>query len=40
MERLLAFDFERVLPGHGARFHAPARRMRVELEKLIARMRE
>jgi glyoxylase-like metal-dependent hydrolase (beta-lactamase superfamily II)/ferredoxin len=39
MERLLAFDFEWVLPGHGPRFHAPARRMRAELEKLVARMR-
>jgi glyoxylase-like metal-dependent hydrolase (beta-lactamase superfamily II)/ferredoxin len=38
MEKLLAFDFEWVLPGHGPRFHAPARRMRVELEKLVARM--
>jgi glyoxylase-like metal-dependent hydrolase (beta-lactamase superfamily II) len=39
MEKLLAFDFEWVLPGHGPRHHAPARRMRGELEKLIARMR-
>jgi len=39
MERLLAFDFEWVLPGHGPRFHAPARRMRAALEDLIARMR-
>jgi len=39
MEKLLAFDFEWVLPGHGPRFHAPARRMRAELEKLVARMR-
>ncbi len=39
MEKLLAFDFEWVLPGHGPRFHAPRRRMRSELEKLIARMR-
>ena len=38
MERLLAFDFEWVLPGHGPRFHASARRMHTELEKLIARM--
>jgi glyoxylase-like metal-dependent hydrolase (beta-lactamase superfamily II) len=28
MERLLAFDFEWVLPGHGPRFHGPAARMR------------
>jgi len=39
MERLLAFDFEWILPGHGPRFHAPARRMRAALEELIARMR-
>jgi glyoxylase-like metal-dependent hydrolase (beta-lactamase superfamily II) len=38
MEKLLAFGFEWVLPGHGPRFHAPARRMRVELEKLITHM--
>ncbi len=38
MKKLLAFDFEWVLPGHGPRFHASARRMRIELEKLIARM--
>ena len=40
MEKLLAFDFEWVLPGHGPRFHAPPRKMRAELEKLIARMRQ
>jgi glyoxylase-like metal-dependent hydrolase (beta-lactamase superfamily II) len=39
MERLLAFDFEWVLPGHGPRFHAPAPRMRQELEKVVARMK-
>jgi glyoxylase-like metal-dependent hydrolase (beta-lactamase superfamily II) len=39
MERLLAFDFEWVLPGHGPRFHAPGRKMRAELERLVARMR-
>ena len=39
MERLLAFDFEWVLPGHGPRFHAPGRKMRAELESLVARMR-
>jgi glyoxylase-like metal-dependent hydrolase (beta-lactamase superfamily II)/ferredoxin len=39
MEKLLAFDFEWVLPGHGPRFHAPARRMRAEIEGLIARMK-
>jgi hypothetical protein len=39
MEKLLAFDFEWVLRGHGPRFHAPARAMRAELEKLIGRMK-
>jgi glyoxylase-like metal-dependent hydrolase (beta-lactamase superfamily II)/ferredoxin len=39
MERLLAFDFEWVLPGHGPRLHAPAARMRQELEKLVRRMK-
>jgi glyoxylase-like metal-dependent hydrolase (beta-lactamase superfamily II)/ferredoxin len=39
MERLLAFDFEWVLPGHGPRFHAPAPRTRAELERLVARMK-
>jgi glyoxylase-like metal-dependent hydrolase (beta-lactamase superfamily II)/ferredoxin len=39
MERLLAFDFEWVLPGHGPRFHASAPRMRAELERLIGRMK-
>ena len=39
MEKLLAFDFEWVLPGHGPRFHAPAPAMRAELEGLIARMK-
>jgi glyoxylase-like metal-dependent hydrolase (beta-lactamase superfamily II)/ferredoxin len=39
MAKLLDFDFEWVLPGHGARFHAPKERMRHELERLIARMK-
>jgi glyoxylase-like metal-dependent hydrolase (beta-lactamase superfamily II)/ferredoxin len=39
MEKLLAFDFEWVLPGHGPRFHAPARRMRAEMERLVGRMK-
>jgi len=38
MRNLLAFDFEWVLPGHGPRFHAPARGMHAELEKLVRRM--
>lgn len=40
MEKLLAFNFEWVLPGHGPRFHASPRRMRTELERLVARMRQ
>jgi glyoxylase-like metal-dependent hydrolase (beta-lactamase superfamily II)/ferredoxin len=39
MEKLLAYDFEWVLPGHGPRFHAPAARTRAALEKLIAQMK-
>jgi glyoxylase-like metal-dependent hydrolase (beta-lactamase superfamily II) len=39
MEKLLDFRFEWVLPGHGPRFRAPASRMRVELERLVARMK-
>ncbi len=39
MEKLLAFDFEWVLPGHGPRFRAPARGMRSEIERLVARMK-
>jgi glyoxylase-like metal-dependent hydrolase (beta-lactamase superfamily II)/ferredoxin len=39
MERLLAFDFEWVLPGHGARFHAPAVQTREALKALVARMK-
>ena len=39
MAKLLDFEFEWVLPGHGARFHAPRERMRDELGRLVARMR-
>ncbi|HEY2509403.1 MAG TPA: MBL fold metallo-hydrolase [Polyangiaceae bacterium] len=39
MEKLLAYDFEWVLPGHGPRYQAPAARMRAELERLIAKMK-
>lgn len=40
MERLLDFEFEWVLPGHGQRFRAPSvQAMRGELERLIRRMR-
>jgi len=40
MERLLDFDFEWVLPGHGRRYHAASTAgMRKEIEHVIARMR-
>jgi glyoxylase-like metal-dependent hydrolase (beta-lactamase superfamily II) len=39
MERLMAFDFEWVLPGHGPRFHAQAARMREVLGLLVLRMK-
>ncbi|HLL84855.1 MAG TPA: hypothetical protein VK420_19455, partial [Longimicrobium sp.] len=40
MERLLDFDFEWVLPGHGRRFRAPSvKAMREELRRVIAWMR-
>jgi len=39
LERLLAFDFEWVLPGHGARFHATSAGTRAALEGLLARIR-
>jgi glyoxylase-like metal-dependent hydrolase (beta-lactamase superfamily II)/ferredoxin len=35
MERLLVYDFEWVLPGHGRIHHAPAAEMRAELEKCV-----
>jgi glyoxylase-like metal-dependent hydrolase (beta-lactamase superfamily II) len=38
MDRLLSFDFEWVLPGHGPRFHASSPRMREEVKKLVQRM--
>jgi glyoxylase-like metal-dependent hydrolase (beta-lactamase superfamily II)/ferredoxin len=41
MERLLEFDFEWVVPGHGRRYRAAsAAAMRTELEQLIQRMRK
>ena len=40
MERLLDFTFEWVLPGHGARWHAPSSAaMRREVERCVAWMR-
>lgn len=38
MRRLLDAAFEWILPGHGARRHAPAPEMRRMIEELIARM--
>lgn len=38
MERLLDHSFEWILPGHGARHHAPAGEMRRLLEDLVRRM--
>ena len=38
MRRLLDHRFEWILPGHGARHHAPATAMRQQIEELIARM--
>jgi glyoxylase-like metal-dependent hydrolase (beta-lactamase superfamily II)/ferredoxin len=39
VERLLDYEFEWVLPGHGRRAHASREEMRAELTRLIARMR-
>lgn len=39
MERLLAYDFAWVLPGHGGRGHAPVEEMREALQALVERMR-
>jgi glyoxylase-like metal-dependent hydrolase (beta-lactamase superfamily II)/ferredoxin len=39
MERLLAYRFEWVLPGHGWRHHAPAGAMREELAGCVAWMK-
>jgi glyoxylase-like metal-dependent hydrolase (beta-lactamase superfamily II)/ferredoxin len=38
MEKLLDYSFEWILPGHGRRHHAPAPRMRRDLQDLIAQM--
>jgi glyoxylase-like metal-dependent hydrolase (beta-lactamase superfamily II)/ferredoxin len=40
MERLLEYDFEWVLPGHGRRFHASRASMRQHLENCITRMKQ
>lgn len=39
MERLLDYEFEWVLPGHGRRVHLSSSLMREQLEQCIARMR-
>jgi glyoxylase-like metal-dependent hydrolase (beta-lactamase superfamily II)/ferredoxin len=39
MERLLEFEFQWVLPGHGYRLHAPAPLMRQKLGELLTRMK-
>ena len=39
MERLLAYRFEWVLPGHGQRHHASAEEMRDSLARCVASMR-
>lgn len=39
MERLLGYEFEWVLPGHGRRAHLPKDEMRESLEKCIAWMK-
>ncbi len=40
MRRLLAYDFERVLPGHGAPVHATAPQLRAQLHRCIAWMEQ
>jgi glyoxylase-like metal-dependent hydrolase (beta-lactamase superfamily II) len=40
MKRLLDFDFEWVLPGHGRRFHAPKAEMKELLRECVAWMEE
>lgn len=39
MERLAAYDFEWILPGHGRRCHFPAPQMRVEMQRGLDWMR-
>ncbi len=39
MEKLLAYDFEWVLPGHGSRWHAPRAGTRSALEALVRKMK-
>jgi len=37
-ERLMAYEFEWILPGHGRRCHFPRERMRVEMARALAWM--
>jgi hypothetical protein len=39
MERLLEYDFEWVLPGHGRRHQRAPAQMKRELQELVAEMR-
>jgi glyoxylase-like metal-dependent hydrolase (beta-lactamase superfamily II) len=39
MEKLLAYRFEWVLPGHGRIHHAPAEEMQEDLVRCVARMK-
>jgi hypothetical protein len=38
MERLAAYDFDWVIPGHGERIHLPKEEMKSDLEKLLVYM--
>jgi glyoxylase-like metal-dependent hydrolase (beta-lactamase superfamily II) len=38
LEKLLAYEFEWVLPGHGQRVHLPAAQMRQQLAELVERV--
>jgi glyoxylase-like metal-dependent hydrolase (beta-lactamase superfamily II)/ferredoxin len=40
MEKLLAYRFEWILPGHGRMHHAPAKEMHELLERCVARMKQ
>jgi glyoxylase-like metal-dependent hydrolase (beta-lactamase superfamily II)/ferredoxin len=40
MQRLAAYSFEWVLPGHGQRVHLPREEMRLQMRQLVSRMRD
>jgi hypothetical protein len=40
MERLAAYPFEWVLPGHGQKVHLPAAEMREHMRRLVKSMGE